>query len=110
IEGWVSASENGLTVALDLSLTDELKGEGIARDVVNRIQNLRKDSGLEVQDKIKLTFQQTNELIDKALASNREYLCNETQALQMDILPKVADTVSLDMEDFVLQVKLEVVS
>jgi isoleucyl-tRNA synthetase len=54
IAGWSVASENGLTVALDITLTDELKREGIARDFVNRVQNMRKDMGLEVLDKISI--------------------------------------------------------
>lgn len=57
IPGWSVASENGVTVALDITITEELKKEGIARDVVNRVQNMRKDMGLEVQDKIKITIQ-----------------------------------------------------
>jgi isoleucyl-tRNA synthetase len=56
IPGWSVASENGLTVALDITLTEELKREGIARDFVNRVQNLRKDMGLEVLDKIPLRW------------------------------------------------------
>jgi isoleucyl-tRNA synthetase len=110
IPGWIVASEGGLTVALDITLTDELRREGIARDVVNRIQNLRKDSGLEVQDKIKLTFQNLDSFVDSALESNREYICTETQALELHLLPQVAETVPLDLDEFTLNVKLEVVS
>ncbi len=110
IPGWIVASEGGLTVALDITLTDELRREGIARDVVNRIQNLRKDSGLEVQDKIRLTFQKQNAFVDEALETNRDYICTETQALELALLPQVAETVALDLDEFVLNVKLEVVS
>ncbi len=109
IPGWVSANENGLTVALDISLTDELKQEGIARDVVNRIQNLRKDSGLDVQDKIKLTFEEFDPFISGALFNNLEYICNETQALNLEVQPKLDKSVDLEMDEFVLKVKLEVV-
>ncbi len=110
IPGWIVASEGGLTVALDITLTDELRREGIARDVVNRIQNLRKDSGLEVQDKIKLTFQNLDSFVDSALESNREYICTETQALELQLVPQVAETVPLDLDEFTLNVKLEVVN
>ena len=109
IPGWVSANEGGLTVALDISLTNELKQEGIARDVVNRIQNLRKDSGLEVQDKIKLTFAPFSTFIDEALVNNKEYICNETQALDLFLSSELLVTVDLDMDEFTLKVKLEVV-
>jgi isoleucyl-tRNA synthetase len=79
IPGWLVATEGGLTVALDITLTDELKAEGIARELINRIQNYRKESGLEVQDKIKLTID-TNEVIQSAIETNRNYICNEVLA------------------------------
>ena len=109
IPGWIVASENGLTVALDITLTDDLRGEGIARDVVNRIQNLRKDSGLEVQDKIRLTFRNLDAFTDAALETNRAYICTETQALELTLQPQVSGTVPLDLDGFTLDVKLEVV-
>ncbi len=59
IPGWLVASEGGLTVALDVNLTDELRGEGIARDFVNRIQNLRKDRDFQVTDKIRIQLERT---------------------------------------------------
>ena len=110
VPGWSSATENGLTVALDLTLTDELRREGIARDVVNRIQNLRKDTGLAVQDKIRLTFRQADAFTDSALTHYRDYICTETQALALTLLSEVPDGVPVEMEDFVLYVKLELVS
>ncbi|MDJ1481447.1 isoleucine--tRNA ligase [Cytophagaceae bacterium YF14B1] len=110
IPGWIVASESGLTVALDITLNDDLRREGIARDVVNRIQNLRKDSGLEVQDKIRLTFQNLDTFVDSALESNREYICSETQALELAISPQVAGAVPLDLDEFTLNVKLEVIN
>jgi len=74
IPGWAVASENGLTVALDITLTDELKREGIARDFVNRIQNLRKDTGLEVLDKIVIEVEGNGELTTSALSAYKEYI------------------------------------
>lgn len=79
IPGWLVSSEGNLTVALDVTISNELKSEGIARELVNRVQNLRKDSGLEVTDRILLKVD-TNELIQQAIAANKEYICNEVLA------------------------------
>ncbi len=77
IEGWLVANSEGITVALDVTLTDELRKEGIARELVNRIQNARKDSGFEVTDKIKLTFLSLEEL-QQAISANEDYIKTET--------------------------------
>lgn len=82
IPGWLVASEGRMTVALDVTLTDELKREGIAREIINRVQNLRKDSGLEVNDRIHLTID-TNDLVRQAIESNKEYICNEVLAKEI---------------------------
>lgn len=108
IPGWSVASEGNVTVALDINLTDELRQEGIARDVVNRVQNLRKDMGLDVQDKIKITIQKSDELINSALSSNKEYICEETQALTLEVLEHVIGATSVDMDELSLMVKIEV--
>jgi isoleucyl-tRNA synthetase len=79
IPGWLVSSDGSLTVALDVTLSEELKSEGIARELVNRVQNLRKDSGLEVTDRILLKVD-TNELIQNAIATNKEYVCSEVLA------------------------------
>lgn len=79
IPGWLVSSENGITVALDITLTEELRREGIARELINRVQNLRKDSGLEVTDKITLSIECSAE-IQAAIAQNEEYVCNEVLA------------------------------
>lgn len=100
IPGWVVANDLEITVALDLALSDDLLMEGIARDIVNRIQNQRKDIGLEVMDKIKILFNRNDkELVNKAIESHREYICTETQANSLefqdgDILPN-----ELEMEE-----------
>ena len=77
IEGWLVANADGLTVALDVTITDELRQEGIARELVNRIQNARKDSGLEVTDKIKLTVLDAADL-KEAVTVNESYIKTET--------------------------------
>jgi isoleucyl-tRNA synthetase len=77
IEGWLVANQGNLTVALDVSINEDLKNEGIARELVNRIQNLRKENGLEVTDKIRITLKKDG-VIDKAVESNATYIKNET--------------------------------
>lgn len=107
IPGWSVASANGITVALDVTLNDELKQEGIARDLVNRIQNLRKDMGLEVQDKITIKVAKLNEQVDRALENFSAYIQSETQALSLSVNGDVEEGTVLDMDDFELKVKVE---
>ena len=85
IPGWQVASMGALTVALDVTLSPELVSEGIAREVINRIQNLRKDKGFEVTDKITVKFQSHPE-IDGAVRLNNPYICSETLAQSFDIV------------------------
>ena len=82
IPGWLVTSEGRMTVALDVTLTDELIREGIAREIINRVQGLRKDSGLEVTDKINVTID-TNELVKSAIEANKEFICNEVLAKEI---------------------------
>ena len=77
IEGWLVANANGLTVALDVTISEELRKEGISRELVNRIQNLRKDQGFEVVDKIEVTFEE-NSVIQEAIKVNEAYIKAET--------------------------------
>lgn len=85
IEGWLVANQGNLTVALDVSISKDLKNEGIARELVNRIQNLRKEKGLEVTDKIRL-FVKKDGVVDRAIESNADYIKNET--LTRDLILK----------------------
>jgi isoleucyl-tRNA synthetase len=82
IPGWLVNSENGITVALDITLSEELKKEGIARELINRVQNLRKDSGLDVTDKIRLMIECSSE-IQQAIAQNQDYVSNEVLASEI---------------------------
>lgn len=82
IPGWLVASEGRLTVALDITITEKLRDEGIARELVNRIQNMRKDSGLDVTDQINLTIEK-HPGIEKAINTNFDYICAETLASQL---------------------------
>ncbi|MFM6934636.1 MAG: isoleucine--tRNA ligase [Flavobacteriales bacterium] len=79
IPGWLVASEGGITVALDITLTDELKAEGVAREVVNRIQNIRKDTGFEVTDRISIVVD-TTDAISQAMKQFETYICTEVLA------------------------------
>ena len=79
IPGWTVTSLNGNTVALDINITEELAEEGLARELVNRIQNLRKDSGLEVTDRINITLT-AGEKLAAAIRNNLNYICSETLA------------------------------
>ena len=79
IPGWAVTSEGDLTVALDMTITDELMQEGLAREIVNRVQNLRKTGGFEVTDRIELLIEK-NEKTDAAVKQYGDYICNETLA------------------------------
>jgi len=84
IEGWLVASSGKLTVALDITITEELRKEGIARELVNRIQNLRKESGLEVTDKIVVNIQKDG-FVEQAVASNLAYIKTETLTAELNL-------------------------
>jgi isoleucyl-tRNA synthetase len=106
IPGWAVASEDGITVALDITLTEELKKEGVARDFVNRVQNLRKDMGLEVLDKIVIEVQKDSDQVNAALSEFADYIRTETQALALEVKPAVTDGVDVEMEESVLKIKI----
>jgi isoleucyl-tRNA synthetase len=108
IPGWAVASENGLTVALDITLTDELKREGIARDFVNRVQNLRKDMGLAVLDKIAIEVEKNGEAVSSALTEHKEYIRTETQALTLELKEQVVNATEVEMDEFMLKLKITV--
>ena len=84
IPGWVIASSGNLTIALDITVTEELREEGLARELVNRIQNIRKDKGFEVTDKIVLTIEK-NETLNGAISRNNDYICSETLATSLEL-------------------------
>ncbi len=105
IPGWSVASEGGVTVALDITVTEPLRKEGIARDFVNRVQNLRKDMGLEVLDKIRIHVEQSGD-VTAALAAHAHYIQTETQALDLVFTEQLPEGAAVDMDDFVLKVKV----
>ncbi len=107
IPGWTVATENGITVALDIQITDNLLREGIARDLVNRIQNLRKEMGLDVQDKIRIFIEANEKIVNVALTENKDYICTETQALSLEMTSSLPDGREIDMDDYLLKIKIE---
>lgn len=98
IPGWLVSSEGNLTVALDVTISDDLRSEGIARELVNRVQNLRKDSGLEVTDRIVLKIDTSDE-IKSAIAANEKYICNEVLANQVIFDSLDSDSLVTDLVD-----------
>jgi isoleucyl-tRNA synthetase len=98
IEGWQVAQGAGMTVALDMSLSPELKKEGIARELVNRVQNHRKDSGLEVTDKIDI-FIKNEPKLEAAVLENKTYIISETLAENLYFRPKIEEGNILEFED-----------
>ena len=98
IEGWLVANANGITVALDITISPELKEEGIARELVNRIQNIRKDSGFEVTDKIKVHLQKNAEL-EKAVTANATYIKSETLTEMLVFEDAIQNGIDIEFDD-----------
>jgi isoleucyl-tRNA synthetase len=107
VAGWLTAKQGNLTVALDITITDELRQEGIARDLVNRIQNIRKDSNFDVQDKIKVQIQASQDLVNQAIVRFKDYISTETQAISLDILPAVANGQEVELDELKLVMRVE---
>ena len=107
--GWQVASEGALTIALDVTITDELRREGVARELINRIQNLRKDSGFEVTDKIEIRIESKPEIED-ALTGYKDYICSQTLAVSMQTLPVLEDGVQVEwLDDSTVKINLKTV-
>ena len=106
IPGWLVANQGVLTVALDVKLTPELEKEGLARELVNRIQNLRKSSGLDIVDKIHITLLSSSEM-DEAVKEHKDYIANQVLADEIELTDIISDAVELDFEEFKLKVKIE---
>lgn len=98
IEGWLVANDSGITVALDITITDELRKEGIARELINRIQNIRKDSGFDVTDKIKITLEENKE-IKEAVLANEDYIKSETLTSELNFVPELKEGIELEFDE-----------
>lgn len=97
IPGWLLTTEGGITVALDVTITPELKHEGIAREMVNRIQNFRKEAGFEVTDRIEITIETTKE-IGAAVMANKLYIADEVLASEIILNGELKDAYITDIE------------
>ena len=97
IPGWLITTQGELTVALDVTITEDLKNEGISRELVNRIQNLRKDSDFEVTDRINIKLKGANKL-SEAIANNKQYICNETLANGIDFVEELDEKSSTKID------------
>ena len=106
IPGWLVANEGRLTVALDITVTEELRKEGLARELVNRVQNMRKSNGFDVTDKITVTIL-SNDIIDATIAEFNTYIANQVQAVSVEVTDVISDATELDFEDFKLSVRIE---
>jgi len=103
--GWMVSNEGKLTVALDITVTEALLQEGVARELVNRIQNIRKSSGLEITDRIRIEIQQSKE-IKQAVLNHTNYITSQTLADNLLITEQISEGTELDFEDYVVIVKV----
>ena len=106
IPGWLVANEGRLTIALDITVTDELRREGLARELVNRLQNLRKSSGLEITDHIRVTLAPAEEM-EGVLETYGDYIRRQVLADAITTTERSADMTDLEFDDFRLPVKIE---
>ena len=105
IPGWLVANEGKLTVALEVTVTEELRREGIARELVNRIQNIRKSSGFEITDKIRIRLSKNQET-DDAVNEYNSYICNQVLGVSLELVDEVKDGTELNFDDFSLFVSV----
>ena len=106
IPGWTVANDGALTVALDITVNDELRNEGYSRELIKRIQNLRKESGLEITDRINIQLAH-NEHIDRAVEAFGDNIRTQVLAERIEIVDNVVDATEIDFEDFKLDVHIE---
>lgn len=97
LPGWMVAVDGSVTVALDVTLTDDLKEEGLARELINRIQNLRKDSGFEVTDKIDIRIAD-HKVLASAVRNNFDYICSETLATSLELVSEISDSSAVQVD------------
>ena len=106
IPGWTVANDGALTVALDITVTDELRNEGIARELVKRIQNLRKESGFEITDRIAITLAHAPQT-DQAVETFKDYICGQVLATGITLVDEVSAPIALDFDDFKINIHIE---
>ena len=110
IPGWQVANDGNLTVALDVTLTDDLRREGIARDIVNRVQNIRKGRGYDIVDKISITFE-PNAATDEAIKAYSDYMARQVLATSINVAPLAADALveTLDLDGVEVKTVIELI-
>ena len=106
IPGWLVANTGNLTVALDITITDELQKEGLARELVNRIQNIRKSNGYEITDKINIKIEARPEITDTVQAYG-QYIAEQTLGKSIELVEKLGDAVELDFEEYTVSIWVE---
>ena len=104
--GWLVANEGSLTIALDITVTEELRQEAVARELVNRIQNIRKSNGYEIVDKIAVQIAKHDE-VNAAIDTFKQYIATQVLADSLELVDTLSDGTDMDFESFVLQVKVE---
>lgn len=105
IPGWLVANNNGITVALDITISEELKKEGIARELINRIQNIRKDSGFEVTDKVHIKLQQQPEIL-ASVESNESYIKSETLTESIEFFETLENGIEIEFDDIKTKISI----
>jgi isoleucyl-tRNA synthetase len=105
IEGWLVANNNGITVALDVTITPNLKNEGIARELVNRIQNIRKDAGYEVTDRVEVRILE-NEILEVAVQENMDYIKQETLTEVLKFVGELEEGTDIAFDDITTKLNI----
>ncbi len=105
IEGWLVANQDGLTAALDVTITEELRKEGIARELINRIQNIRKDSDFDVTDKVNVEIENNNEL-EEAVKENENYIKNETLTNSLVFSETINNGTEIEFDNIKTKIKI----
>ena len=104
--GWLVANNGILTIALDIELNDELIEEGIARELINRIQNLRKSSGLEITDRITIALEDREQIHNTVLHCG-EYIASQVLATTISLDPSIISNQQLEMDGYIVNIKME---
>ena len=103
--GWSVANEGALTVALDITISDELRNEGVAREIVKRIQALRKDSGFEITDRIHVVLE-SNPAVERAVADYKDFICAQVLGESLEVRADVSSEVTFDVEDAAVKLQI----
>ena len=106
IPGWLVGSDGNVAVALDVSLTQDLKNEGMARELVNRIQNIRKGNDFKISDRVKVTLSDIP-VVRQAVEAFNDYIASQVLADSIELMPEVSDGTLLDIDGYEVYAKVE---